>query len=553
LTSGTGRHTALAPLLAPRLTPGPAAGLVPLRLLAWATALIVLLPVLALFFLALRGSGALWPHLRDYVLAEAATETALLLAGVGGIVILVGTGTAWLVTAYDFPGRRALAWALALPLAAPGYIVAYAYLDLLHPVGPAQTALRAWLGFARPVDLVLPDLRSLGGAILVFGFVLYPYVYLTVRASFLMQSGPALEAARVIGASGARLFLQIAIPMARPAIAAGTGLALMEALGDIGASEFLGVQTLTRAVYVTWATRGSVEGAAQIALAMLAPILLLLALEQGSRRTRELAGEMARPLRPRRLGVAAGALAMLACALPVLIGFAAPAGYLAVSAWLWLGTHGLPGELAALAWNSARFAALATILTVLAGFILAFCQRRAGADWPARLAQAGYALPGTLLAVGLLGLLAGLDAAITVLSVQGLRVPLLLLSAAALVIAYAARFLAIPANSIAAGYTRMPVVLDDAARAVGAHSFALARRIHWPMLRPASAAAALLVFIECVKELPATLLLRPLNTETLATYVYGEAARGTYEAGAIAALLMVVLGLLPTVLLSRVR
>jgi len=286
---------------------------------------------------------------------------------------------------------------------------------------------------------------------------------------------------------------------------------------------------------------------------MLAPILLLLALEQASRRTRERAGEMARPLRPRRLGGVPGVLAMLACALPVLVGFAAPAGYLAVSAWLWLGTHGLPAELAALAWNSARFAAFATVLTVLAGFTLAFCQRRAGAEWPARLAQAGYALPGTVLAVGLLGLLAGLDGAITALGVHVLRTPLLLLSAAALVIAYAARFLAIPANAIAAGYARMPVVLDDAARAVGSRSFALAWRIHWPLLRPATAAAALLVFIECVKELPATLLLRPLNTETLATYVYGEAARGTYEAGAIAALLMVALGLLPAVLLARAR
>ena len=294
--------------------------------MGWAIALIVVLPLVALAVLAARGSGALWPHLRDYVLPQAALETAALLGGAGLIVMTVGTGCGWLVTAYDFPGRRFLAWALALPLAAPTYITAYAYLDLLHPIGPAQSALRAVLGLTSPTDLVLPDIRSLGGAILLFGFVLYPYVYLTVRASFQMQSAEALEAARVLGASGGSLFLRIALPLARPAIAAGAGLALMEALGDIGASEFLGIQTLTLSVYVTWATRGSVEGAAQIALAILVPVVALLALERVSRRARDRSGDMARPLLARRLRGARALLASVACVLPVVIGFAAPAG-----------------------------------------------------------------------------------------------------------------------------------------------------------------------------------------------------------------------------------
>ena len=218
----------------------------------------MILPLLALLALALRGSGALWPHLIAYVLPAAALESALLLIGTAVLVIAIGTTTAWLVTAYEFPARRLLAWALLLPLAMPAYIVAYAYLDLLHPIGPLQSALRAVLGIAHPAGLRLPDFRSLGGGILLFGMVFYPYVYLNVRGSFLMQSAEALEAARVLGSSGVRLFFRIALPMARPAIAAGAALALMEVLGDIGASEFLGIQTLTLSVYVTWATRGSV-------------------------------------------------------------------------------------------------------------------------------------------------------------------------------------------------------------------------------------------------------------------------------------------------------
>jgi len=519
--------------------------------LAWGIAMVVALPLMALFALAMRGSGPLWPHLAAHVLPQAAVETALLLAGVGVVVVAVGTGTAWLVTAYRFPGRRLFGWALALPLALPGYIAAYAYLDLLHPVGPAQTALRALLGIARPGDLILPDLRSLGGAVFLFGFVLYPYVYLTVRASFRMQSAEALEAARVLGASGWHSFFRVALPLARPAIAAGTGLALMEALGDVGAAEFLGVQTLTLSVYVTWATRGSVEGAAQIALAMLVPVAALLALERASRRGRARTDSAARPPLPRSLSGPAAWAASLACAVPVLLGFVAPAGYLVAAAWERIATHGVPPDLGWLAWNSARFAGVAAIAVIAAGFALAFCQRMTEAHAPMRLVQVGYAVPGTVLAVGLLGLLAAVDATISMLGLAALRVPLLLASSMALVVAYMARFLAVAANAMEAAYHRLPHVLDDAARAVGARAAALAWQIHWPLLRPATAAAFLLVFIECVKELPATLLLRPLNTETLATFVYGEAARGTYEEGAVAALVMVALGMLPVALLAR--
>jgi iron(III) transport system permease protein len=519
--------------------------------LGWAIALAVLLPIVALAAIAARGSGALWPHLINYVLPQAAAETAALLAGTGIFVIVVGTGTAWLVTAFRFPGRAMLSWALLLPLATPVYIVAYAYLDLLHPVGPVQEGLRILLGASGPQDLRLPEFRSLGGAILLFGFVLYPYVYLTVRANFLMQSAEVLEAAQILGGSGSRVFFQIAVPLARPAIAAGSSLALMETLGDLGACELLGIQTLTVSVYVTWATRGSIEGAAQIALAMLVPVAALLAITYASRSGRFYASESSRPLAARRLGPFVGGLAASACAIPVLLGFVAPAAHLALLALTRVAERGVSPMLLSYAWNSARFAAAATVLAVAAGFMLAFCQRYTRIAVPVRVAQAGYAVPGTVLAVGLLGILSAADAAIDLIGVESLRGALLAVSAIGVIMAYIARFLAIPTSAVEAGYAKLPRAMDEAAQAAGAGALSVGRLIHWPLLQPAIRSAALLLFIECVKELPATLLLRPLNTETLATFLYGEASRGVYEDGAVAALSMVALGLLPIMLLSR--
>lgn len=511
----------------------------------------VVLPIVALAAIAARGSGTLWPHLIAYVLPQAALETVLLLAGTGVVVIAVGTGTAWLVAAYRFPGRALLSWALLLPLATPAYIVAYAYMDLLHPVGPVQEVLRALLGLSGPQDLRLPEFRSLGGAILLFGFVLYPYVYLNVRANFLMQSPEVLEAARILGSSGPRLFLGMAVPLARPAIVAGSALALMETLGDLGAAELLGVQSLTVAVYVTWATRGSIEGAAQIALAMLLPVAALIAIAYVTRSGRSVVAQRWRPLAARRLGPIAGIFATAACAIPVVVGFLVPAIHLGMLATTRVMERGVSPQLLSYAWNSARFAAIATVLAVAAGFVVAFCQRQTRIAVPVRLAQVGYAVPGTVLAVGLLGIVSAADAAISFIGVESLRGLLLAASAIGVIMAYVARFLAIPASGIEAGYAKLPREVDEAAQAAGAGTADLAIRLHWPLLQPAIRMAALLMFVECVKELPATLLLRSLNTETLATFLYGEASRGVYEDGALAALGIAALGLLPILLLSR--
>jgi iron(III) transport system permease protein len=521
----------------------------------------MLLPLLSLAWVAAQGNAGLWSHLAAHVLPHAALNTALLLGGVGVLVVVVGTCTAWLVSAYDFPGRGVLSWALLLPLAMPTYVVAYAYLDLLHPLGPVQSTLRAAFGIDSPRDWRLPDLRSLPGCIVLLGGVLYPYVYLTVRAMFLTQAATLVEAARSLGTGGRALFARVALPLARPAIAVGAALALLEALNDIGASEFLGVQTLTVAIYSTWITRSDLPGAAQIACAMLVVVLAVLALERhGRRRQRYAVTQRPRPIAAQRLHGARAFAACAACALPVLLGFLAPALFLAVEAWERMRSSGVSAQLLAAAWNTLRVALLATAVTIVAGVALAWAMRLGQVRRRARLATLaqrigglGYALPGTVLAIALLTPMAWFDIMANALLPASDGAPRLLLmgSIGALVLAYALRFLAIASGGAEAGLARIPASLDYAAQSLGCGATATLRHIHLPLLRPALAAAALLVFIDAMKELPATLLLRPLGFDTLATRLYAEAARGTYEEGAIAALLIVLVGLLPVLLLAR--
>ncbi|REG47024.1 iron ABC transporter permease (plasmid) [Paracoccus versutus] len=523
---------------------------------ALAVAALVLLPVLALGLFALRGSPGLWAHLVSNVLPVAARQTVILLLGVGAIVATLGTVTAWLVAACDFPGRRFFGWALLLPLAVPTYIVAYAYLDLLHPVGPVQGAIRGWLGYSSPREFRLPDIRSMPGCILLLGLVLYPYVYLPVRALFAMQAGNLLDAGRSLGAGPVAGFLRVALPLARPAVAIGTALALMEAMNDIGAAEFLGVRTLTVSVYSTWINRSDLPGAAQIALAMLAITMALVMLERrGRRRQRYAAG--AQPLRRTRLGGWRAWGATLVCALPVALGFAAPAWYLVGAAWARYRFAGLSPRIIEEAGNTALFAALATLVALVLGLVVTGAARmRPGrlTRSMARLSTLGYAVPGTILAIGLLPVIALADRQIAAVSqaLLGAGPGLLLLgSGAALVYAYVARFLAIATGGIEAGLSRVPASLDHAARTLGRSPGQVFRQVHVPISRPALAASGLLIFVDCVKELPATLLLRPLNFETLSTHLYGEAARGTYEDAAIAALIIVVIGILPVMVLAR--
>nr|WP_244490850.1 iron ABC transporter permease [Aureimonas frigidaquae] len=518
------------------------------------------MPIIALAVLAAGGSAGVWPHLVANVLPRATWNTLLLLGGVGTLTGLVGCGAAWLVTAYDFPLRRHVEWALLLPLAVPTYIVAYAYLDLLHPVGAIQGTIRAILGYDSPRDFRLPDIRSMAGCILVMSSVLYPYVYITVRAMFMTQAAALIDVSRTLGCSYTAAFRRVALPQARPAVAVGISLALMETLNDIGASEFLGIRTLTVSIYSQWVNRTDLAGAAQIALTLLVVVLFLIAVERWARRHQAYAASAQRPrrLEPKPLPGPAGLMALAATLLPITIGFLFPASYLVQSAWRRIEFAGVSPTILREAANTVVIAGAGTLLALAFGLIVAFAQRLApgrSTRLIARTALVGYAVPGTVLAIGVLFPVTlfdrWLDAMWRTQFDTGLGL-LVLGSGGALVLAYTLRFLAISAGGIEAGLSRIPPSLDGAARTLGATPARLLRRIHIPMSRTAIAAAAILIFVDCMKELPATLLLRPLNFETLATHLYGEAARGTYEDASVAALLIVLVGMIPVAVLSRV-
>lgn len=528
-------------------------------LAAAAVALLVLLPVLALIEIAAQGSGDLWPHLIENVLPVALQQTLLLLLGVGVLTTLMAVPCAWLVATCRFPGRAALDWALLLPLAVPSYIVAYSYLDVLHPLGPVQSALRFLLGISSPRGLRLPDLRSIGGCIFVLSVVLYPYVYLSARASFLVQSAAALEVARTLGAGRLRTFLRIAIPLARPAIVAGVTLALLETLGDIGASEFLGMRTLTVSIYTTWVNRSNLPGAAQIALVMLLLVLVIILGERAARRSRRfVATGSTRPQAPTQLTGLAAWGACLFCALPVLLGFAVPLTHLTLAAAQRIEFSGISLDILKEARNSALLATAGMLVTVSLGLVVAVAQRVDRSRLTGalvRLSGLGYAIPGTVLAIGLLTPMAAFDNLLDGFARQlaGVSTGLLISgSGGALILAYGIRFLTIPASGVEAGYAKLSPHLDMAARSLGCTRGAMVRQVHLPLLRTALATAALIVFVDGMKELPATLLLRPLGFETLATHIYAEAARSTYEDGALAALVIVLVGLIPVILLARI-
>ena len=526
--------------------------------IASSIALVTLLPLLMLAWTAAQGAGPMWGHLSQHVLPEATWNTALLLGGVSLVAGSIGTVCAWLVTMRTFPFRRLLSWALLLPMAVPTYVVAYAYVDLLHPLGPMQAGLRALLPAGALLDATLPDPRSLPGCALLMGLVLYPYVYLNLCAAFRMQSGELLAAGRSFGGSEAQLLRYVTLPLARPALAVGLSLALLEALNDIGAVEYLGVQTLTLAIATTWVTRSSAAGAAQLALALLLLAALLMWLERRSRGAQEAlaAEELGQPEQLLRLPPFWAGMATFACVLPVVFGFLLPAGYLADAAATRVREAGLPAGLWQYLGNSLAYAGSATVLLLLFGLLLANAARREPRHGSAVLGIAGlgYGIPGTILGFGLLLLLGQFDNALDGLMRQWLGVGTgLLLSASgvALMLAYLSRFLAIPANGLEAGYRSIPRALDDAATVGGASGFEIMQHVHMPLLAPALRAVTLLCFVDAMKELPATLLLRPLNVETLATALHGEAARGSYEDGAVFALVIVAVGVLPMVLLGR--
>ena len=526
---------------------------------AFLISLIALLPLLAIALIALKPSGDTWPHLIANVLPGALRRTLLLMGGVGSLSLLIGTGTAWLVTMYRFPGRRYFQWLLLLPLAIPTYIIAYTYLEMLDYSGMVQTALRGLFGWRNARDYWFPDIRSLGGAILVMSAVLYPYVYITARASFVAQSVCVLEVSRTLGRNAAETFWQVALPLARPALAAGVALVLMETLNDIGAVEFFGVRTLTVAVYDTWLDRNSLAGAAQIACVMLLFVFALLIIERAlraGRRFHHTTGKY-RDLRVDELHGWRGLLAMVACALPVLFGFLLPASVLLHDALVHVAA-GLAPEFWEAALNSLMLAAAAAVLAVGFAVVLAYARRQTRSQLiqvASTLPAISYAIPGTVLAIGLLIPLAALDNFVDGLmrSLFGVSTGLVLSGTAfAIVLAYTIRFLAASLGAVEAGLSKVSRNIDAAARTLGASISEALVKVHLPLLRPALGAAALLVFVDSMKELPATLLLRPFNFDTLATQVFTLVSLYRYEEAGLSALTIVLVSLAPVLLLHGI-
>lgn len=525
---------------------------------AWIAAAIVLMPLISLGVLASGSSDGVWGHLLTTVLPGSLKTTFLLMLGVGLATTITGVSTAWLVTMCRFPGRGLFDWALLVPLAVPTYIIAIAYVEVLQYSGPVQSAIRSVFGFTSARDYWFPELRSLGGAIFVMSAVLYPYVYLTARASFLLQSAGTLDVARTLGAGPFRVFARVALPLSRPAIAVGVSLALMECLNDIGAVTFFGVKTLTFSIYDTWLNRSNLAGAAQLACAMLVVVFVLLTLERRARarqRFDQSRGKHHAPTPYRLTGWRAGA-AMLACALPVFLGFVVPASLLAERSSRRLERLTDPAFLKAMG-NSTLLAIIASLVIVTLAVVLVYAVRlrkSGGLRLAARIAAIGYAVPGTVLAVGILIPLArfdnGLDAVMK--QVFGFGTGLLLLgSGAGLVYAYTARFLAVAYGQVEDGFSKISPHLDMAAQTLGRRATRILAEVHLPLLKPVLLSALLITFVDCMKELPATILLRPFNFDTLATTVFEAASREAFEDAALPALTIVLVGLVPVILLAR--
>ena len=520
-------------------------------------AAVLSLPVLALLASWLPwgqadvSSAAILREMAATVLPDYVWTTLWLGLWVGLGAAVVGTATAAAVTLFDFPGRRQLEWLLLLPLAMPAYVTAYAYTDFLQYSGPLQVGLRETFGLE---GRLLPEVRSLWGAIWVFTFSLYPYVYLLARAALGERAAHLMEAARLLGAPLARRISTIALPLARPAVAAGVALALMETLADFGVTSYFGIQTFTTGILKAWLAMDNRFAAAQLATMLLALVLLLLWLEHRAERrlrfTAKGAGHAgAAEAQPVALRGGARLLAWGVCTLPVLMGFVAPVLFMLrplASDW-----SVLPWDrFLEWGWNSVRLGGITAALAVTVALALAFAVRRRPTLLTrsvVQLASVGYAVPGAVIVVGLLLPIGWLQSVVPQWGVGALVTT----TAVGIVWAYLVRFCAVALQSVQSGYARIPTSLDDSARMLGAGSVRLMARVHWPLLKRSTAAAALLVFVDVMKELPATMVLRPFNSDTLAVVAYQLARDERLGEAALPSLALVLVGLVPVLLLSR--
>ena len=521
-------------------------------------AAIVLTPMLAVLWIAFHPTENIWPHLMATVLPRYFATTLRLMLGVGVLTAAMGTGAAWLVVMFRFPGSRIMDYALLFPLAIPAYVGAYSLVDFLDYAGPLQIALRSTFGWASARDYWFPEIHSEPTAIVVLSAALYPYVYLLTRSALREQSGASYEVARSLGLGPFGLFWRLGLPLIRPAIAAGVALAMMETVADFGTVATFGVQTLTTGVFSTWLNGGNAGGAAQIAGVVLALILVLLSIEYISRRNARFhrQSRASRPVTPTQLRGAKALAALGLCLIPFAMGFVLPVavmmGHAIAKPQVWLA----PG-LAAAALNTAAVGGLAAILTVSAALFLVYGVRLAGrrlARLVLPVTTLGYAAPGAVLAVGLLVPLAALDHRLAdgILAVTGHDPGLLLTgTAAAIVLAYVVRFFGVAQGAVDTAFGRISPSLPMAARSLGRGATGTLRDVYLPLMRGSIASALLVVFVDCVKELPATLLLRPFNFNTLSTRVYELASLERIGEAAPAALVVVAMGLAAVALLAR--
>jgi iron(III) transport system permease protein len=520
--------------------------------------LFVLSPIVSVVWIAFNPTENIWPHLMSTVMPRYLRATLTLMLGVAVLTAAVGTGAAWLVTLYRFPGSRWLSHALLLPMAVPAYIGAYALVDFFDYSGAVQVTLRAVTGWQSASDYWFPKVRSEWAAVLVLSAALYPYVYLLARAAFREQSGGAYEVARALGAGPWGMFWRVGLPLARPAIAAGVSLALMETVADYGTVFHFGVQTLTTGIFTTWLEAGNAGGAAQIAGVSLVLIVALMGAERLGRKRARFHGSARhhRPVVPRQLTGAQGALAAILCTLPFAMGFVLPVAV--------MGGHALrnpeawiaPDQLRALG-NTLVSGGIAAVVTVGAALVLVYGLRLAGRAmprWILPVTAIGYAAPGAVLALGILVPMAALDhrVADAILWVTGTDPGLLITgTAGAIILAYIVRFFGIAQGAVDAAFGRISPNLPLAARALGRGRGAVLREVYLPMMRGSVAMALLVVFVDCVKELPATLLLRPFNYNTLATRMQELASLERLGQAAPAALMVVAVSLVAVALVAR--
>ena len=511
-------------------------------------------PIIAVFAAATGDSGGLWGHLFETVLPRYIANSLTLMTGVGIVALAFGISSAWVVTIYEFPARRYVEWMLLLPAAVPAYIVAYTYTDFLEYAGPVQGALRHLFGWQSARDYWFPEIRSMGGAMLVIGAVLYPYVYMMARTAFLLTPGSLFETAK---ASGRNIFWAVGLPLARPAIVAGLALVLMETLSDFGTVEYFAIETLTLGIFNVWLGMNSLPAAAQIAIIAFLFIIALLVIERMARSTRRYSDTTKRsvPLPPERTTGWRAAVCLAICLVPIFVGFVLPVGVL-LNFVVAGQSVGFNAAVAGAALNSVTVALSAAFLVMsIATFMALTATYQAGAAMrrATAFASIGYAFPGTILAIGVVTAGGALDYAIAgfLESMFGIAYTNWLSGSVGLVvIACVVRFQAIGYGAMTSGLERLPPNLMHASRTLGETFGGTVRMVILPLIQKSFIAGGLLVFVDVMKELPMTLLLRPFNFETLATYVYQFAKDELLEEAALPALLIVLAGIPPIIIMN---